>query len=157
MGVVTYDFEVTSPIPPARLFKAIVLEYSKLYPTVAPQAIKSIEVEGDGGPGSIVTFNFAEGLPQQYVKVEGVDQSNFSYKYSIIKGGPLGDKLEKISYENKFTEAAGGGTVCKSLMKFYTVGDSVFTEEEIKALIKSTEGIYKALEAYLLANPDVCN
>ncbi|MBA0780393.1 hypothetical protein Gotri_004496, partial [Gossypium trilobum] len=75
----------------------------------------------------------------------------------LIEGGPLGDKLEKINYDNKFEAAAGGGSICKSSMKFYTVGDSVITEDEIKALIKGSEGVYKPVEAYLLANPEACN
>ncbi|MBA0629196.1 hypothetical protein Godav_023788 [Gossypium davidsonii] len=42
-------------------------------------------------------------------------------------------------------------------MKFYTVGDNVITEDEIKARIKGSETVYKPLEAYLLANPEACN
>ncbi|MBA0813353.1 hypothetical protein Gohar_027212, partial [Gossypium harknessii] len=84
-------------------------------------------------------------------QIGGHDENNFSYNYSLIEGGPLGDKLEKINYDNKFEAAAGGGSICKSSMKFYTVGDSVITEDEIKALIKGSEGVYKPVEAYLLA------
>ncbi|KAL4386496.1 hypothetical protein GQ457_09G024320 [Hibiscus cannabinus] len=119
----------------------------------------SIELQGNGGPGTIVKINFAQGLPYQYVKhtVEAQDKDNLSYTYSLIEGGPLGDKLEKISYENKFEAGADEGSVCKSLMKFYTVGDYTFTEEEIKEQIQRMDRVYKAIEAYLLANPDVCN
>ncbi|PPR98548.1 hypothetical protein GOBAR_AA22118 [Gossypium barbadense] len=125
MGVVTYEFEVTSPVAPTRLFKAFVLE----------------------------------GLPFQYMKhmIGGHDENNLSYSYSLIEGGPLGDKLEKISYENQFVAAASGRSVCKSSIKFYTVGDYVITEDEIKALIQRSEVVYKAIEAFLLANPDACN
>ncbi|MBA0869645.1 hypothetical protein Goshw_000936, partial [Gossypium schwendimanii] len=54
------------------------------------------------------------------------------------------------------------GTSLKKLtmitkMKFYTVGDIVITEDEIKALIKGSEGVYKPVEAYLLANPEAYN
>ncbi|KAG4180519.1 hypothetical protein ERO13_A10G169550v2 [Gossypium hirsutum] len=145
MGVVTYEFEVTSPVAPTRLFKAFVLEGAKL--------------EGDGKPGSIVKINFVEGLPFQYMKhmIGGHDENNLSYSYSLIEGGPLGDKLEKISYENQFVAAASGRSVCKSSIKFYTVGDYVITEDEIKALIQRSEVVYKAIEAFLLANPDACN
>ncbi|KAK8981893.1 hypothetical protein V6N11_072882 [Hibiscus sabdariffa] len=109
-----------------------------------------------GGPMSI---SRKAGLPYRYVKhqVDAVDKANLSYSYSLIEGGPLGVKLEKISYENKLVAAAGGGTLCKSSMKFYTIGDCVYTEEEIKALIQSTETVYKGVEAYLLANSDICN
>ncbi|KAB2062929.1 Pathogenesis-related STH-2 [Gossypium arboreum] len=159
MGVVTYDYENTSPVAPARLFKAFTVEAPKVWPTAAPNAVKSIEVEANPSSGSIVKINFVEGLPFQYMKhqIGGHDENNFSYSYDLIEGGPLGDKLEKISYENKFEAAAGGGSICKSSMKFYTVGDNVITEDEIKALIKGSEGVYKPVEAYLLANPESCN
>ncbi|KAG4126766.1 hypothetical protein ERO13_D10G176233v2 [Gossypium hirsutum] len=148
MGVVTCEFEVTSPVTPTRLFKAFVLE-----------GAKSVELEGDGKPGSIVKINFVEGLPFQYLKhmIGRHDENNLSYSYSLIEGGPLGDKLEKISYENQFVAAASGGSVCKSSIKFYTVGDYIITEDEIKALIQRSEVVYKAIEAYLLANTDACN
>ncbi|TYG50888.1 hypothetical protein ES288_D10G212700v1 [Gossypium darwinii] len=133
MGVVTYDYESTSPVAPSRLFKAFTVE-----------APKSIEVEANPSSGSIVKINFVEGLPFQYMKhqIGGHDENNFSYSYDLIEGGPWGDKLEKISYENKFEAAAGGGSICKN---------------EIKALIKGSEGVYKPVEAYLLANPESCN
>ncbi|KAH1046304.1 hypothetical protein J1N35_037088 [Gossypium stocksii] len=159
MGVFTYDYESTSSVAPVRLFKAFTIEAAKVWPTAAPNAVKSVEVEANPSSGSIVKITFVEGLPFQYMKhqIGGHDENNFSYSYDLIEGGPLGDKLEKISYENKFEAAADGGSICKSSMKFYTVGDNVITEDEIKALIKGSEGVYKPVEAYLLANPESCN
>jgi hypothetical protein len=62
MGVFTYESENTSVIPPARLFKAFVLDADNLIPKVAPQSIKSTEtLEGDGGPGTIKKITFGEG------------------------------------------------------------------------------------------------
>ena len=62
MGVFTYESEVTSPIPPARLYKAFVLDADNLIPKVAPHAIKSAEIiEGNGGPGTIKKITFGEG------------------------------------------------------------------------------------------------
>ena len=62
MGVVTYEMEIPSPIPPARIFKAFVLDFENLFPKVVPKAIKCIELlEGDGGPGSIKKVTFGEG------------------------------------------------------------------------------------------------
>ncbi|KAE8708810.1 Major pollen allergen Aln g 1 [Hibiscus syriacus] len=158
MGVVSYEFETTSPISAARLFKAITFEADKLFPKAAPHAVKSVELQGNGGPGTLVKINFAEGVPFQYVKhhIDAVDKANLTYSYSVIEGGPLGDKLEKISFDNKLA-AAGEGTLVKSSMKFFTIGDSTFTEDEIKEQIQRMDGVYKAVEAYLLANPDVCN
>ncbi|KAG8480856.1 hypothetical protein CXB51_025496 [Gossypium anomalum] len=156
MGVVSYEFEVTSQIAPARLFKAFLPRFGPRLPLMQSRVLSS---KGDASPGSIVKITFVEGLPYQYMKhqIGGHDENNFSYSYSMIEGGPLGDKLEKISYENQFVAAADGGSICKSSMKYYTVGDYVITEDEIKTLIKGSEVVYKAIEAYLLANPNACN
>ena len=62
MGVITYDMELASPIPPAKLFKAFVLDADTLIPKIMTQAIKSVEIlEGDGGPGTIKLTTFGEG------------------------------------------------------------------------------------------------
>ena len=62
MGVFTYETETTSAIPPAKLFKAFVLDADNLIPKVAPHAIKSAEIiEGNGGPGTIKKITFGEG------------------------------------------------------------------------------------------------
>lgn len=63
MGIFTFTDEHTSPIPPARLFKALVLDSHNLIPKLTPEAIKSIEIiQGDGGAGSIRQINFTEGM-----------------------------------------------------------------------------------------------
>lgn len=63
MGVFKYESEFTSVIPPARLFKAFVLDADNLIPKIAPQAVKCTEVlEGDGGPGTIKKITFGEGI-----------------------------------------------------------------------------------------------
>ena len=62
MGVITYESEVSSPIPPARLFKAYVLDADNLIPKISPHTIKSTEIiEGNGGAGTIKKVTFHEG------------------------------------------------------------------------------------------------
>ena len=63
MGVTTYTDEYSSPIPPFRLFKALVLDADVLVPKLMPEALKSIDtIHGDGRAGSIKQINFAEGM-----------------------------------------------------------------------------------------------
>ena len=57
MGVFTYETENTSVIPPAKLFKAVVLDPEKLIQKIAPLAITSTDIiEGNGQPQSTITF-----------------------------------------------------------------------------------------------------
>ncbi|KAA8527411.1 hypothetical protein F0562_034874 [Nyssa sinensis] len=157
MGVISYDMEISCSIPPAKMFKAFVLDADNLIPKILPQAIKCVEVlHGDGGPGTIKLVTFGEGSQFKSVKhrVDGIDKENFTYSYSIIEGDALMDILESISYEIKIEATADGGSICKNTSKYHTKGDAHITEEQIKSGKEKASGMFKAVEAYLLANPD---
>ncbi|XP_022744117.1 major allergen Pru av 1-like [Durio zibethinus] len=157
MGVFTYESEVVTTIPPAKMFDACILDGDKLIPKVVPQAFKSLEyIEGNGEPGSIKKVTFGEGTQFNYVKqkIEALDKENFVYIYSIIEGDALMNTLEKITYETKLEPSATGGSVCKTTSKYYTIGDFEIKEEGTKAGKEKASGMFKAIEAYLLANPD---
>ena len=62
MGPLTFTDESSSPLPPARAFKALILHGDNLIPKIMPQAFKSIKIlEGNGGAGTIKKINFAAG------------------------------------------------------------------------------------------------
>ncbi|XP_044497875.1 major allergen Pru ar 1-like [Mangifera indica] len=157
MGVFTYTDEYISSIPPARLFKALIVDSHNLIPKLMPLAVKSIEItEGDGGAGSIRQINFAEGSKVKCIKnrIDELDPENCSYKYSLIEGDGLMDKLDKITYDVKFEPTPDGGSKNKMSSTYYTKGDIVLTEDEIKEGKEKALGMYKIVEAYLLQNPD---
>ncbi|KAK4586586.1 hypothetical protein RGQ29_023656 [Quercus rubra] len=160
MGVITYESEVTSPIPPARLFKAFVLDADNLIPKISPHTIKSTEIiEGNGGAGTIKKVTFHEGSHFKFLKhkIDAIDKENFTYNYSVIEGGPLSDKIEKISYETKLVPSPDGGSIFKSTSKYYAKDDFEIKEEQIKAGKEKAAGLFKSVEGYLLANPDAYN
>ncbi|KAJ0034186.1 hypothetical protein Pint_24432 [Pistacia integerrima] len=176
MGVFTYTDEYTSSVPPARLFKALIVDSHNLIPKLIPLAVKSIDIiEGDGGAGSIRQINFGEGntfglssihfhicsfmYQSSQVKsiknrIDELDLENFSYKYSLIEGDGLMNKLDKITYDVKFEPTPDGGSKNKMSSTYYTKGDIVLTEDEIKEGKEKALGMYKIVEAYLLQNPD---
>ncbi|KAK4586571.1 hypothetical protein RGQ29_023641 [Quercus rubra] len=160
MGVFTYENEISSTIPPARLFKAFVLDADNLIPKLAPHAIKSAEIiEGNGGPGTIKKITFGEGSQFKYVKhrIDEIDQANFTYCYSVIEGDIVNELLEKISYEIKIVASPDGGSVLKNTSKYHTKGEQEIKEEKVKAGKEKAAGLFKAVEAYLLAHPDAYN
>ncbi|PON88213.1 Bet v I type allergen [Trema orientale] len=160
MGVFTFETEITSSIPPARLFKAFVLDGDNLIPKIAPQAIKEVEIlEGDGGPGTIKKITFGEGSSFNYVKhkVEAIDKDNLSHSYSLIEGDALTDKLEKISYESKLVASPDGGSIIKTVSTYHTIGDHEIKEEEVKAGKEKASHLFKILEGYLKDHPDAYN
>ncbi|XP_027122053.1 major allergen Pyr c 1-like [Coffea arabica] len=157
MGVTTFNEEYTSPIAPARLFKASIVDSHNLVPKLMPQALKSIEItQGNGGAGSIKQINFVEGSHFGSLKyqIDELNEQTYTYNHTLIEGGSLTENLEKITYEVKFEPTSEGGTVSKVTSKYYTKGDFSLKEEDIKAGKEKVEGMYKAVEAYLLENPD---
>ncbi|XP_065859609.1 major allergen Pru ar 1-like [Euphorbia lathyris] len=158
MGVVSYETEIISTIPPSRIFKAVVLDFPQLLPKVLPQVIKSIDIiEGDGGVGSLRQINFGgEGGSSMYVKerIEAIDEEKLTHSYTVIEGDVLMGKFEKITNGIKFDATPDGGSMIKSYSSYYTLGDHQIKDEEIQGGKDKSIGLFKALEAYLLANPD---
>ncbi|XP_058212570.1 major allergen Pru ar 1-like isoform X2 [Rhododendron vialii] len=157
MGAITYDMEIPSSIPAPRMFKAFVLDADTLIPKILPQAIKSVEIlEGDGGVGTVKLTTFGEGSAYKSVKqrVDAIDKENFTYSYSIIEGDALMGLFESVSYHIKIVPTPDGGSICKNRSIYHTKGDAQVTEEEIKAGKEKASGMFKAVESYLLANPN---
>ncbi|KAF2313852.1 hypothetical protein GH714_018330 [Hevea brasiliensis] len=142
------------------MFKVFVLEADTAIPSIVPQAVKSVEIiEGNGGPGTIKKTTFAEGKEYKYIKtkVEAVDKDNFKNSYSIIEAEPKLDVIEKISYEIEIVASPDGGSIIKSTSKYFPKGNSQINEEQVKTGAEKALGLFKAVEAYLLANPDAYN
>ena len=99
---------------------------------------------------------YAAGSQFNYVKhwIDSLDKENFTYCYTIIEGDALMDTLESIYYEVKLVASPDGGSICKNISKYHTKGDIQITEDQIKAGKEKAMGMFKAIEAYLLANPD---
>ncbi|XP_020206779.1 stress-induced protein SAM22 [Cajanus cajan] len=155
MGVFSFEDETTSPVAPAKLYKALVNDADNLIPKVV-EAVKSVEiVEGNGGPGTIKKLTIVEEGETKHVlhKVEGIDEANFGYSYSIVGGVALPDTVEKITFESKFIAGPNGGSVAKLSVKFQTKGDAKPNEEELKTGKAKGNALFKAIEGYLLANP----
>ncbi|KAG7995935.1 hypothetical protein I3843_01G134900 [Carya illinoinensis] len=146
MGVITYTDDLTSPIPPSRLFKALVLDSHNLIPKVMPQAMMNTLDDDDDDAGS----------PISSIKnrIDEVNEEIYYYKYTVIEGDAMGEKLEFIVHEVQFEPTPEGGSKNKMTTNYHNRGDIVITEEEIKAGKEKVLGMYKIAEAYLLQNPD---
>ncbi|KAF6176781.1 hypothetical protein GIB67_020503 [Kingdonia uniflora] len=150
----TFSEEFTSPITVARLWKATVVDSHILIPKIAPQFVESINLEGDGGAGTIKTFKFTEAVKEVSIvknRVDELDQENFSYKYTVIEGN---DKYESSAFQIKLEASPEGGSICKISGEYKTVDGHVPTEEESKTLKEGTLKMFKGIETYLIASPD---
>ncbi|XP_058099990.1 pathogenesis-related protein 1-like [Magnolia sinica] len=150
---------MVSPLPPARLWKAIAKDPHNLMPKIMPQIISSIVVlEGDGGVGTVKQANFTDAIKDfSYWKerVDEIDEEKTVCKYSVIEGGLIGKKVKSSTFKLQFEDGANGGSVCKLDGEFEAIEDGPPMEDErIKETIVNMEGMFKAVEAYLVANPD---
>ena len=93
----------------------------------------------------------------KYVKhrTDALDEAKLTYSYTLIEGGDLLDKIESISYEMKFEPTPGGGCKGTNVSKYHPKPGVQINEEEVKAGKEKAMAIYKGVEAYLLANPNV--
>ncbi|RVW39981.1 Major allergen Pru ar 1 [Vitis vinifera] len=116
--------------------QALILEADSLLPKVVPQAIKSSQFK--------------------YVKhrIDELDKEKMIYKYTLIEGDALMDKIEYISYEISFEASPDGGCKSKNVSVYHLKPGVEIKEEEIKDGKEKAAAVFKAVEAYLLANPD---
>ena len=87
-------------------------------------------------------------------EIEEVNEKTFTYKYSLIEGMGISDKIQKVSYDIKFEGSPDNGTIAKMTTTIYTHADFELKEEELNAGKEKVLGLYKVVEAYLLKNPD---
>nr|AAX19889.1 pathogenesis-related protein 10 [Vigna radiata] len=155
MAVFTFDDQATSPVAPATLYNALAKDADNIIPK-AVGSFQSVEiVEGNGGPGTIKKISFVEDGETKFVlhKIESVDEANLGYSYSIVGGVALPDTAEKITIDTKISDGADGGSLIKLTISYHGKGDAPPNEDELKAGKAKSDALFKAVEAYLLANP----
>ncbi|GAB2289644.1 hypothetical protein Dimus_023950 [Dionaea muscipula] len=150
----TFTQEIESPVAPARLFKAV-LDSPTLLPKLIPNSFESVEIEeGDSiVVGSIKKLNFPKGKYEKH-RFDEIDADTLYFKYTITEGDVLDDKYEYIVNEIK-VEAAGTGSICKLTSHFYLKDKVEINEEGIKFGQERTKKMFKVVEEYLIANPEV--
>nr|ACA79908.1 Ara h 8 allergen isoform 3 [Arachis hypogaea] len=154
MGVFTFEDEITSTLPPAKLYNAM-KDADSITPKIIDD-VKSVEiVEGNGGPGTIKKLTIVEDGETKFIlhKVEAIDEANYAYNYSVVGGVALPPTAEKITFETKLVEGPNGGSIGKLSVKFHSKGEAKPEEEDMKKGKAKGEALFKAIEGYVLANP----
>lgn len=157
MGVTTFSNEISSAISPSRMFKAMVLDRHNVLPKILPESIKSINcIEGDGGVGSIEKINWCESSHIKYMKykMNALDAGSFYCKGTMIESDLQFDNINFIINEVKFTETEMG-CVCKLTTKYHVRKGAELGMDVIKKGKDILEGLFKAVEGYLVEYPDL--
>nr|P80889.1 RecName: Full=Ribonuclease 1 [Panax ginseng] len=154
-GVQKTEVEATSTVPAQKLYAGLLLDIDDILPKAFPQAIKSSEIiEGDGGVGTVklVTLGEASQFNTMKQRIDAIDKDALTYTYSIIGGDILLDIIESIVNHFTIVPTPDGGSIVKNTTIYNTIGDAVIPEENIKDATEKAGLIFKAVEAYLLAN-----
>ncbi|KAK1380302.1 Major allergen Mal d 1 [Heracleum sosnowskyi] len=155
MGAITTTVEVASTVPAGKLYKGFFLDIDNILPKIFPGFIKSFEIEGDGGVGTIKNVTFGEGFTISIMKqrIDVIDKEALVFGYTNIGGDILLGKLESIV--SHFTVVpTDRGCIVKKTTTYNPIGDEVIPEEKLKKAAEETGNLFKTVEAYILANLD---
>eukprot|EP00262_Sarcandra_glabra_P013178 TRINITY_DN35_c0_g2_i1.p1 TRINITY_DN35_c0_g2~~TRINITY_DN35_c0_g2_i1.p1 ORF type:complete len:161 (-),score=19.37 TRINITY_DN35_c0_g2_i1:403-885(-) len=157
MVVLCFRDEIVSPVVAARLFKAIVVDATNLFPKVWPNFVLSgTIVEGDGGSGTIKEYHFSEaGGVYTYAKELHylIDNEKMVDNWTWSEGGDLGTKLKSYDVRSKFVPTSNGGCIFKFGAEYEPI-DGIDYFEGMKIDRDFFIEGFKLIEAYLLANPE---
>lgn len=81
------------------------------------------------------------------------DKEKLECHYTLFEGGDFGKKLKSAAYKLKLVPLPDGGCVYRISVEYETIPGVEFTEEDMKEMKEMDIGEFRALEAYLLANP----
>uniref|UniRef100_A0A1D1Y3P9 Major allergen Pru ar 1 n=1 Tax=Anthurium amnicola TaxID=1678845 RepID=A0A1D1Y3P9_9ARAE len=152
-----YSVEFPTQVAASRLFRVSALESHNIVPKIIPEIVSSASVvHGNGDLGTVTLFKFTDAVPYDCIKerLDVLDKKNLEYTHTLLEGGPLGRKLQSGTYNVKFQPTADGGSVVKITVDCHPKPGVELTEEDMKVDKEDILGMFKAVEAYLLANPD---
>lgn len=86
------------------------------------------------------------------LRTDALDKKAFTIDYSVIDGDILLGIIDVIETHLVIVPTADGGSTAKTATKFHTKGDAVVPEENIKYADEQNALLFKAVEAYLIAN-----
>jgi len=151
----SWTVEIESAVSAERMFNAGILDWHNLGPKIAPEILTSSSVEGD-----FRQLNFTSAMPFTYMKekMDFVDHQMFECESSITEGGHMGTRLESASVKYKIVQATSGeGCIIKVVTTTKPLPGIELTDDAAGIIDKAKEAVvkhFKAVEAYLLANPD---
>nr|AAC12661.1 pathogenesis-related protein [Sorghum bicolor] len=156
----SWTLEIPSPVAARRLFCAAVTPWHpRSTPKVNSHVVASAHpVEDDGGVGSVRQFNFTSFMPFSFMKerLDFLDVDKCECKNTLVEGGNMRRRIETAASHIKVEPAAGGGSVVKVESTYKLLRGVDAKDEEAKAK-EALTAIFKAAEAYLVANPDAYN
>lgn len=85
-----------------------------------------------------------------------LDAENFFCKYMVLESDIKFDKIDCVIYDVKIVPSDNGGCVCKMTCEYHSKDGVELDGDDIKLGKDKAIALFKSVEEYLLANPDVC-
>ncbi|TVU49857.1 hypothetical protein EJB05_01196 [Eragrostis curvula] len=118
--------------------------------------IDAVDIDGDGGPGTVTTMKANPAVPDMKVlktRVVAKDETARVVKTEVLEGGKVTAQLKSETAEMKVEAAGDGACVVKVTVEYERDGGPLAPEDQAK-VVKAYLGLVKKVEAYLVANPN---
>ncbi|XP_006664089.1 major pollen allergen Aln g 1-like [Oryza brachyantha] len=121
--------------------------------------VDAVEVEGDGGPGTINTLKLnpaAEAGSIYKTRLVARDDASHTLKSEVLEAqSKVGKKLKSHSLESKLEAAGDGACVARLRVECELEEDGgALSPEQEKAIAGGYFGMLGMIEAYLVAHPE---
>ncbi|CAN6356456.1 unnamed protein product [Urochloa humidicola] len=121
--------------------------------------IDALDVEGDGGPGTIssMKLNPATGDAKVFkTKVLARDAAAYTVRSEhVLEGGEIAAVLKSQVTEAKLVPAGEGACVAKITVEYECVNGAPLPAEDEAKLVQGYLGLIKKVEEYIVAHPGV--
>uniref|UniRef100_A0A0D9Y078 Bet v I/Major latex protein domain-containing protein n=1 Tax=Leersia perrieri TaxID=77586 RepID=A0A0D9Y078_9ORYZ len=126
-------------------------------PKVCAGLVDAVDVEGDGGPGTVTTMTLnpaANGGGSYKTRVVARDNAAHVVKSEVldVPDGKVG-KLKSHSTETKIEATGTGSCLAKLNVEYETEEGGSLSPEKEKAILDGYFGMLKMIEDYLVAHP----
>lgn len=88
-------------------------------------------------------------------KIVVFDEATYTFKTSLVEGGLHSVLFKSFTYGSVFVPSGADSCIAKIKFEYETLGGKDLTEEELKPTRDGSIRVLKAVEGYLLANPNV--
>ncbi|KAF0887789.1 hypothetical protein E2562_004012 [Oryza meyeriana var. granulata] len=154
MAPVCFSDERAVSVSAERLWK-VILDVPAMA-KVCAGFVDAVEVEGDGGPGTINTLKLnpaADAGSIYKTRLVACDNASYVIKSEVVETQSKVGKFKSHILESKLEAAGAGSCVAKLKVECELEDGSSLSPEQEKMIVDGYFGMLQMIEAYLVAHP----
>ncbi|KAF0887788.1 hypothetical protein E2562_004011 [Oryza meyeriana var. granulata] len=149
MAPVCFSDERAVSVSAERLWK-VILDVPAMA-KVCAGFVDAVEVEGDGGPGTINTLKLNPGSIYK-TRLVACDNTSYVMKSEVVEAQSKVGKFKSHTLESKLEAAGAGSCVAKLKVECELEDGSLLSPEQEKMIVDGYFGMLQMIEAYLVAH-----